>query len=53
MLPKGRDGMIDLVLGPMFAGKSTELLRRIKRYRVASKKCMVVRYANDNRYSDK
>jgi thymidine kinase len=53
MLPKGRDGMIDLVLGPMFAGKSTELLRRIKRYRVASKKCMVIKYAKDVRYSDK
>ena len=53
MLPKGRDGMIDLVLGPMFAGKSTELLRRIKRYRVASKKCLVIKYANDTRYSEK
>jgi len=44
--------MIDLVLGPMFAGKSTELLRRIKRYRVANKQCLVIKYANDNRYSD-
>lgn len=53
MLPKGKDGMIDLVFGPMFAGKSTELLRRIKRYRVASKSCLVIKYANDTRYSDK
>lgn len=52
MLPKGSNGMIDLVLGPMFAGKSTELLRRIKRYRVASKKCLVIKYANDIRYSE-
>ncbi len=53
MIPKGMNGMIDLVLGPMFAGKSTELLRRIKRYRVASKKCLVIKYAKDDRYSDK
>lgn len=59
--------MIDLVLGPMFAGKSTELLRRIKRwdylffrfnynifrYQFASKKCLVIKYAKDTRYSDK
>ena len=45
--------MIDLVLGPMFAGKSTELLRKIRRYSVASKSCLVIKYANDNRYSDK
>lgn len=45
--------MIDLVLGPMFAGKSTELLRKIKRYRVASKSCLVIKYANDTRYSEK
>ena len=52
MIPKGMNGMIDLVLGPMFAGKSTELLRRIKRYRVASKKCLVIKYSNDTRYSE-
>ena len=45
--------MIDLVLGPMFAGKSTELLRKIKRYRVAEKTCLVIKYENDKRYSEK
>lgn len=53
MLPKGTHGMIDLVLGPMFAGKSTELLRKIKRYRVANKTCLVIKYAGDTRYSEK
>mmetsp|Transcript_38459 Transcript_38459/g.44074 ORF Transcript_38459/g.44074 Transcript_38459/m.44074 type:complete len:146 (+) Transcript_38459:15-452(+) len=53
MIQKGRDGMIDLVLGPMFAGKSTELLRRIKRFKVASRKCLVIKYAFDTRYSEK
>ncbi|CAG5108461.1 Oidioi.mRNA.OKI2018_I69.chr1.g3807.t1.cds [Oikopleura dioica] len=34
----------------MFAGKSTELLRRIMRYQLAKKKCIVIKYARDNRY---
>ena len=28
-------GQIQLILGPMFSGKSTELIRRLKRYQVA------------------
>lgn len=34
----------------MFSGKSTELIRRLKRYQFANYRCLVVRYANDNRY---
>ena len=45
--------MIDIILGPMFAGKSTELLRKIKRYEFAEKKCIVIKYKNDCRYSEK
>jgi hypothetical protein len=26
--------------GPMFAGKSTELMRRIRRHRIAGRKCV-------------
>lgn len=35
----------------MFSGKSTELIRRLKRYRFADYRCMIVRYAKDVRYS--
>ena len=45
--------MIDITLGPMFAGKSTELLRKIKRHQIAGKKCLVIKYAADIRYSEK
>ena len=33
---KGKKNMghIELILGPMFSGKSTELMRRLKRYQV-------------------
>ena len=35
-------GRVELVVGPMFSGKSTELLRRIRRYRYARKQCLYV-----------
>lgn len=39
-------------MGPMFAGKSTELLRRVHRLEISGKKCLNVKYSNDNRYSN-
>lgn len=35
----------------MFAGKSTELLRRVNRFEIAGKKTLSVKYSADNRYS--
>jgi thymidine kinase len=46
-------GSIELIYGPMFSGKSSELLRKIRRYQHARKSCLVVNYKHDNRYSDK
>ena len=43
-------GMIDIIIGPMFAGKTTELIRRIRRYEVANKSCLLVKYDRDLRY---
>lgn len=45
-------GSIVLILGPMFAGKTTELMRRVKRELFAQRRCAIVKYAKDNRYSD-
>jgi thymidine kinase len=47
-----RDGKIEVIFGPMFSGKSTELLRRIRRHAAASRKCVVIKYKSDTRYSD-
>lgn len=44
-------GRIELIIGPMFAGKSTELLRRVNRLEISGKKCLSIKYAADNRYS--
>ncbi|XP_067045316.1 thymidine kinase, cytosolic-like [Acropora muricata] len=43
-------GQIQVIFGPMFSGKTTELLRRIKRYQVANHSCIVIKYEKDNRY---
>eukprot|EP00045_Choanoeca_perplexa_P016768 m.230707 g.230707 ORF g.230707 m.230707 type:complete len:250 (+) comp17354_c0_seq7:4666-5415(+) len=48
--PSHDDGAIHMIVGPMFSGKSTELLRRIKRQSVASKRCMIIKYSKDTRY---
>ena len=45
------DSGIQMILGPMFAGKSTELIRRVRKYRAARKQVLVVKYAADTRYS--
>jgi len=43
-------GLIHLILGPMFSGKTTELFRLTKRYSLAGKRVVVVKYSKDNRY---
>ncbi|KAG8235981.1 hypothetical protein J437_LFUL015135, partial [Ladona fulva] len=51
MLPGCSEWMLNVVIfGPMFSGKSTELIRRLKRYQVARRQCLVVKYARDDRY---
>ena len=45
-------GRIELIMGPMFAGKSTELLRRVRRLEISGKKCLSVKFCADTRYSE-
>jgi thymidine kinase len=45
-------GWIEVICGPMFAGKSEELIRRIKRIEYAKKKVVVFKPLIDNRYSE-
>lgn len=44
-------GVIEVITGPMFAGKSEELLRRINRLIYAKKKFLVFKPNIDDRYS--
>lgn len=47
-----KKGWIEVICGPMFAGKSEELIRRVKRLEYAKKKALVFKPKIDNRYSD-
>ena len=43
-------GRLTILMGCMFAQKTTELLRRIRRYEAIGYKVLVVNYAQDTRY---
>ena len=43
-------GIIHLIIGPMFSGKTTELFRLTKQNILAGKQVIVIKYAKDNRY---
>ena len=47
-----RDGWIEIICGSMYAGKTEELLRRIRRIEYAKKTILVFKPKIDNRYSD-
>lgn len=47
-----RDGWVETISGCMFAGKTEELIRRIKVLEFAKKEIMVFKPAIDNRYSN-
>lgn len=46
-------GFIEVVCGPMFAGKTEELIRRIKRLEYAKQTVLVFKPSLDNRYDAK
>lgn len=52
MYHKYREGYVEVVAGCMFAGKTEELIRRIKVLEFAKKNILVFKPAIDNRYSD-
>jgi thymidine kinase len=47
-----RRGCIEVVCGSMFSGKTEELLRRIKRARLAKQRVLLFKPRIDNRYDD-
>lgn len=44
-------GSIEVVCGPMFSGKTEELIRRVKRAQIAKQKIQIFKPIIDNRYS--
>jgi thymidine kinase len=45
-----RKGKITLIIGPMFAGKTTEMFRRVKRAIIAGQSSVVIKHELDTRY---
>jgi len=45
-----KNGRLELIIGNMFSGKSTELIRRINREKSIHKRILVINYIDDNRY---
>src|SRR5271163_3913990 len=50
-LVTGHIGWIEVVCGPMFSGKSEELIRRLRRARIARKRVQVFKPTLDDRYA--
>ena len=48
----GNVGWIEVICGPMFSGKSEELIRRLRRAMIARKRVEVFKPSIDDRYSD-
>lgn len=46
------EGFIEVITGPMFAGKTEELIRRLKRLEFAKAKIQAFKPSIDNRYDD-
>ncbi|HOX26606.1 MAG TPA: thymidine kinase [Candidatus Krumholzibacteria bacterium] len=47
---KGKAGWIEVICGPMFSGKSEELIRRIRRAEIARQRVQIFKHAIDARY---
>lgn len=44
-------GKIEVIIGPMYASKTSTLISRAERYGIAKKKCLIIKYKGDTRYS--
>jgi len=49
---RDEQGWVEVICGPMFSGKSEELIRRITRYHIARVPTQTFKPALDDRYSD-
>ncbi len=48
---KGNMGWIEVIVGPMFSGKSEELIRRLRRAEIARQRVQIFKPALDDRYA--
>jgi len=53
MIHFGNSGFLKIIFGPMFSGKTTELLNVYRLYTLCDISCCVVNHSSDNRYDAK
>jgi thymidine kinase len=46
------NGSIHLIFGPMFSGKTTELMRQLTRKKIANQDNILIKYSGDTRFND-
>jgi len=46
----GKSGWVEVICGPMFSGKSEELIKRIRRAQIARRRVQIFKHGNDSRY---
>src|SRR3989338_5536837 len=51
MLPPTSTGWIELICGPMFSGKTEELMRRLRRAQIAKQRVAIFKPRIDTRFS--
>src|SRR5262249_61441006 len=49
---KGNRGWIEVIVGPMFSGKSEELIRRLRRAEIARQRVQIFKPVIDQRYAN-
>ncbi|EKD23197.1 MAG: thymidine kinase, partial [uncultured bacterium] len=45
-----KKGSLEVICGPMFSGKSEELIRRLRRAQIAKQNVLTCKHSLDNRY---
>ena len=46
----GKTGWVEVICGPMFSGKSEELIKRIRRAQIARRRVQIFKHGSDARY---
>ena len=46
----GKSGWVEVICGPMFSGKSEELIKRIRRAQIARRRVQIFKHGSDARY---
>ena len=52
ILPNTRGGYLELIIGPMFSGKTSRLLEIHKKCKISNIECVIINHSSDNRYSN-